>query len=491
MGQQELKKISELPRGIKKQYQGSHCLLLDPVYNSDYDLKESATVYLICQDIEGLNISAIGAAVVVNGQILYHQNAYDLYFILVNEAEILPEQETEDIENDDGLSEITDDTGLMENTETTVGDTGDMETGEFIFNEKLKAEKNTDSLYLDQLYRNPMQYADGNIYRLSGIVKSINKSETYTSGLITVNEMDESNERLINFEYYGWLDCVEGDLVSFYGYITPNVATYTLNYQDGRSKEIQTANIQIDYYTYGERTVLDLTDYEWDFVCGSYALDEEPGQYVTLTKTTFGATPYEIESITQGVSAISSGNTRSEYIKIMMRIEEKSRTFRVYLDGDASYFYTVGEGIGQFERVPLTKIYQSDEELQGKDQSNIRNLEGNGFDFGLMDVVNMGYRFNENDTLMEIRRDSETGPIYIIFFDHYDNEIWKGEISSHVLEDSGNLRLYFNGKDLAADKEEALYIEWKATEGPNWPYVQCDSDNLEISGLYSLDHFIN
>ena len=136
---------------------------------------------------------------------------------------------------------------------------------------------------------------------------------------------------------------MEGDLVSFYGYITPNVATYTLNYQDGRSKEIQTANIQIDYYTYGERTVLDLTDYEWDFVCGSYALDEEPGQYVTLTKTTFGATPYEIESITQGVSAISSGNTRSEYIKIMMRIEEKSRTFRVYLDGDASYFYTVGE----------------------------------------------------------------------------------------------------------------------------------------------------
>lgn len=168
-----------------------------------------------------------------------------------------------------------------------------------VFLNHLRAESLSQELNLEQLIRDPFSYDNGQIYRISGIIDSTNRDENISYGCLWI----PCTDIIITFEYPGFLTCLQGDFVVFYGTFCQGVSEY---YQNGILK--QTARLWVDEYiirSQVSRVSFDeVAPFEKQFAYGSYYL-EDPQIFledtVVFTKDSFCGREYTVEYVTRDV----------------------------------------------------------------------------------------------------------------------------------------------------------------------------------------------
>lgn len=157
------------------------------------------------------------------------------------------------------------------------------------FAQKLIAEQNTQYMSVGQLVRNPNQYTDGMMYRFTGYVDGIERSESYSRAVFKVEDT------AIMIYYPGWIEAIQGDLLTLYGYVN-GIAEY----HHSTRGTVQTAGVDVVYYTIGSSSMdCEFSEEQWDFITGDWYSEDGDryiGDQITITKDTINGRPYTIRN---------------------------------------------------------------------------------------------------------------------------------------------------------------------------------------------------
>lgn len=215
-----------------------------------------------------------------------------------------------------------------------------VESSEFM--QKVWAEELTQTnMNIEKLIRDPNTYCDGSMYRFTGYIDAIRRDEYVSWATLKVENS------LIVINYPGWIEAVQGDQITVYGYVA-GIGEYSNSVQG----TVQTANIDVFYYTVGACfTYCEFTDEQWDFILGEWHSNDDDKYIestVTLTKDTINGRPYTIKKLGIGTGDVgltfgSNANLQcGQYL--LLDIEEEAAngetidaTWSFYFDGRTSH----------------------------------------------------------------------------------------------------------------------------------------------------------